>query len=96
MPLLFPLPLSLSPPPPFPPSPFQLPLLSFHSSFDVVFLDSSGYLNLCANTSKDQFRQLQHEASLSMGYLDDPTINGFEALFMKPVPLVQRFDTLCQ
>lgn len=34
----------------------KLPLISdFHSSFQVVFVDSSGYLNLCANVFKSNY-----------------------------------------
>lgn len=34
----------------------KLPLMSdFHSSFQVVFVDSSGYLNLCANVFKSNY-----------------------------------------
>lgn len=70
-------------------------LASFHSSFDVVFLDSSGYLNLCSCVSRDRFLWLQHEAQLGMAFLDDTAVSGFEALFMRPVAMVQKFDALC-
>jgi len=34
----------------------KLPLMSdFHSAFQVVFVDSSGYLNLCANVFKSNY-----------------------------------------
>jgi len=32
---------------------FQVPpVRDFHSVFDVVFIDTSGYMNLCANVGK--------------------------------------------
>ncbi len=68
----------------------------FHSGYAVVFVDSSGLLNLCADVSRESYRWLQHEASLALQFLDDPTSRGFEALFMKPVPIEQKFDVLCQ
>ena len=74
----------------------QPSLDSFHSSFDVVFVDSSGYLNLCAGVSRERYQWLKHEASLALSYLDDPAINGFEALFMTPLPHLHKFDLLCQ
>ena len=74
----------------------QPPLASFHSSFDVVFLDSSGYLNLCGCVSRGRFLWLRHEAQLGMALLDDTAVSGFEALFMRPVTFVQKFDALCQ
>lgn len=34
----------------------KLPLMSdFHNSFQVVFVESSGYLNLCANVFKSNY-----------------------------------------
>lgn len=72
--------------------PSSLPV--FHSAYDVVFLDSSGVLNLCADVSKERYRWLKHEASLALGFLDDHTSQGFEALFMRPVPMEQKFDLL--
>ena len=74
----------------------QSSLDSFHSSFDVVLVDSSGYLNLCAGMSRERYQWLKQEASLALSFLDDPTINGFEALFMNPLPHLQKFDLLCQ
>ncbi|XP_015751379.1 PREDICTED: nucleolar protein 6-like [Acropora digitifera] len=64
----------------------------FHSAYDVVFVDPSGYLNLCAGMTVAQYRRLQHEARLAMEYLDSTHLDGFEILFMKPVPFVQTFD----
>lgn len=72
------------------------PLDAFHSSYDVVFLDSSGALNLCADVSKETYRWMQHEASLALELLDDSTSHGFKALFMKSLPIEQKFDVLCQ
>ena len=38
------------------------------------------------------YLQLQHEARLSMEFLDNRFLDGFEVLFMKPVPFTQTFD----
>ena len=38
------------------------------------------------------YLQLQHEARLSMEFLDNRFLDGFEVLFMKPVPFTQSFD----
>ena len=38
------------------------------------------------------YLQLQHEASLSMEFLDNRFLDGFEVLFMKPVSFTQTFD----
>ena len=44
----------------------------------------------------EQYNQLKHEAILSHSYLDDSTHNGFETVFLRPVPMLLKFDTLCR
>lgn len=68
----------------------------FHAGFDVVFVDPSGYLNLCAGMTGAQYKRLQHEARLSLEYLDSSFMDGFEILFMKSVPFIQTFDQFLQ
>ena len=75
-------------------SPSAPPLSSFHAAFDVVFVDSTGFLNVCADMSKERYRWLQHEASLALKLLDDSTSHGFQALFMTTMPVEQMFDIL--
>ena len=77
-------------------SPSKPSLIAFHSAHDVVFLDSSGLLNLCADISHGKYHWLKHEAALALELLDEPTTHGFEALFMRSVPLEQKFDNLYQ
>ena len=40
--------------------------------------------------------QLQHEARLSLEFLDSSLMDSFEVLFMKPVPFTQTFDQFLQ
>ena len=40
--------------------------------------------------------QLQHEARLSLEYLDSSFMDGFEILFMKSMPFMQTFDQFLQ
>lgn len=68
----------------------------FHAGFDVVFVDPSGYLNLCAGMTRAQYNRLQSEARLSLEYLDNSFMDGFEVLFMKSVPFIQTFDQYLQ
>ena len=69
-------------------------LRSFHAAYDVVFVDSAGFLNLCSNMSKEKYCWLQHEASLALKLLDASSSLGFQALFMRSMPLEQSFDIL--
>ncbi|XP_041464696.1 nucleolar protein 6-like [Lytechinus variegatus] len=69
-------------------------LEEFHQHFPVVFVDPSGYLNLCANMTRTTYEHLKHEAKLGLGFLDDKRIDGFQCLFMTSVPFIRKFDHL--
>uniref|UniRef100_A0A8D0GV09 Nucleolar protein 6 n=1 Tax=Sphenodon punctatus TaxID=8508 RepID=A0A8D0GV09_SPHPU len=70
-----------------------LPTLGdFHQAFDVVFVDPSGLVNLCADITASKYKQVQFEAKHSMEVLDDKTVDGFQLLLMTPKPLVRTFD----
>ncbi|XP_027625610.1 nucleolar protein 6 isoform X2 [Tupaia chinensis] len=71
----------------------SLPALAdFHQAFPVVFLDSSGRLNLCADVTASTYHQVQHEARLSMALLDTRAEDGFQLLLMTPKPMIRTFD----
>nr|XP_012318628.1 nucleolar protein 6 isoform X2 [Aotus nancymaae] len=71
----------------------SLPALAdFHQAFSVVFLDSSGCLNLCADVTASTYHQVQHEARLSMMLLDSKADDGFQLLLMTPKPMIRAFD----
>ncbi|XP_060055255.1 nucleolar protein 6 isoform X2 [Erinaceus europaeus] len=71
----------------------SLPALAdFHQAFSVVFLDSSGRLNLCADVTASTYHQVQHEARLSMALLDRKVDDGFQLLLMTPKPMIRAFD----
>ncbi|KAJ8285473.1 hypothetical protein GJAV_G00027190 [Gymnothorax javanicus] len=71
-------------------------LSEFHSAFQVVFVDPSGHLNLCADMTFHTYKQVQHEAALSLQFWDDPTLDGFLALLMTPKPLIRTYDHVFQ
>ena len=73
---------------------FQPPMEAFHQSFEVVFLDSSGVLNLTASMSRSKYLQLKHEARQALALLDDSTPLGFRSLFLQQVPMLLKFDVL--
>uniref|UniRef100_A0A8C8S5Z8 Nucleolar protein 6 n=1 Tax=Pelusios castaneus TaxID=367368 RepID=A0A8C8S5Z8_9SAUR len=71
----------------------SLPTLAdFHQAFDVVFVDPSGLVNLCADMTASKYKEVQFEAKRSMEVLDDRTVDGFQLLLMTPKPLVRTFD----
>ncbi|XP_076015910.1 nucleolar protein 6 isoform X2 [Genypterus blacodes] len=71
-------------------------LAEFHSAFQVVFVDPSGHLNMCADMTACTYKQVQHEASLSMQFWDDPTVDGFHGLLMTPKPMIRTSDHVFQ
>uniref|UniRef100_A0A7N8YJ63 Nucleolar protein 6 n=1 Tax=Mastacembelus armatus TaxID=205130 RepID=A0A7N8YJ63_9TELE len=71
-------------------------LVEFHNAFQVVFVDPSGHLNMCADMTACTYKQLQHEASVSMKFWDDPTVDGFHSLLMTPKPMIRTSDHVFQ
>uniref|UniRef100_A0A4W6G8X9 Nucleolar protein 6 n=1 Tax=Lates calcarifer TaxID=8187 RepID=A0A4W6G8X9_LATCA len=71
-------------------------LAEFHSAFQVVFVDPSGHLNMCADMTACTYKQLQHEASVSMEFWDNPTVDGFHSLLMTPKPMIRTSDHVFQ
>ncbi|XP_033020116.1 nucleolar protein 6 [Lacerta agilis] len=71
----------------------SLPTLAdFHAAFQVVFVDPSGLVNLCADMTASTYKQIQFEAKHSMEILDDKTMDGFHLLLLTPKPLIRAFD----
>ncbi|XP_068616860.1 nucleolar protein 6 [Brachionichthys hirsutus] len=71
-------------------------LPEFHSAFQVVFVDPSGHLNMCADMTACTYKQLQHEATVSMEFWDNPTVDGFHGLLMTPKPMIRTSDHVFQ
>ncbi|TRY85695.1 hypothetical protein DNTS_013423 [Danionella cerebrum] len=71
-------------------------LPEFHSAFSVVFVDPSGHLNLLADMTAFTYKRIQHEASLSLKFWDDPTVDGFQALLMTPKAMIRTYDNVFQ
>ncbi|XP_078530850.1 nucleolar protein 6 [Lissotriton helveticus] len=70
----------------------QPAVADFHQAFEVVFVDPSGFVNLCADMTESKYKQLQLEANRSMEVLDDTTTDGFHLLLMVSKPLLETFD----
>ncbi|XP_066195759.1 nucleolar protein 6 [Sylvia atricapilla] len=71
----------------------SLPVLDdFHQAFEVVFVDPSGLVNLCADMTASKYHQVQFEAKRSMEILDDRMVDGFQVLLMTQKPMLRTFD----
>ncbi|NWS41074.1 NOL6 protein, partial [Probosciger aterrimus] len=64
----------------------------FQQAFEVVFVDPSGLVNLCADMTASKYHQVQFEARYSMEILDDRMVDGFQALLMTAKPMLRAFD----
>ncbi|XP_069780228.1 nucleolar protein 6 [Narcine bancroftii] len=67
-------------------------LADFHQAFEVVFVDPSGFVNLCAEMTGNKYKQIQYEAQKSMEILNNNTLDGFEMLLMTQKHFIQTFD----
>ncbi|GAB6018990.1 Nucleolar protein 6 [Chamberlinius hualienensis] len=67
-------------------------MADFHSAFEIVFVDATGYLNLCANVSRRTYLRVKYEAKLALQFLDHSESTAFDALFMMPAAFVRTFD----
>jgi U3 small nucleolar RNA-associated protein 22 len=67
---------------------------NFHKHYQVVFIDSTGYLNISARMSKNTFLMAKHEASVSLRQLNDDLYDCFENLFIVEHQFEFRFDSL--
>ncbi|XP_062516518.1 nucleolar protein 6-like isoform X2 [Corticium candelabrum] len=73
----------------------KLPLLDdFQQVFEVVFVDTSGFLNLCSGLTKLTYYNVRNEAQVALQLLDSSAVDGFEALFMMQVKFSMKFEQL--
>lgn len=64
----------------------------FHQYFDVVFIDATGYYNICANLSLDLYRRVQYESAMALKLLNNEHVNSFRFLFATKIPLYTQVD----
>lgn len=74
----------------------QPPPEEFHKYFDVVFIDPTGYYNICAKLSLDVYLCVRHESAVALQLLNDEQNNSFRTLFASKIPLYQQVDHIVQ
>ncbi|XP_065363227.1 nucleolar protein 6 [Calliphora vicina] len=70
----------------------QPTLEQFHSYYPVVFIDATGFYNICSNVSADVYKRICLEAKLAVDMLNDMKLNSFQCLFMSKMPLYTQMD----
>ncbi|XP_064073088.1 nucleolar protein 6 [Vanessa tameamea] len=66
----------------------------FHQHFPIVFVDKTGYYNICWQMCKGTYCALKRESALAIEILDNGKINGFIPLFMTPATDLLQFDNI--
>ncbi|KAG1669163.1 Nucleolar protein 6 [Nymphon striatum] len=69
-------------------------LTHFLNQFEVIFVDPSGYLNICAEMRKETLLRVKQEAKQALMYLDTNMNNSFDYLFIQPVIYSHAFDAI--
>ncbi|GBP18685.1 Nucleolar protein 6 [Eumeta japonica] len=68
------------------------PMTEFLKYFPVVFLDKTGYYNICWQMSQGTYNALKRESSVAVEMLDNSNLNSFTPLFMSPYNHILQFD----
>jgi hypothetical protein len=71
-----------------------LGISEFHKCYQVVFLDRSGFLNVCSNMSECTFLKVKNEANMAIKFLNDQLVDSFDVLFMKKMHFINSYDTV--
>lgn len=69
-------------------------LQDFHDHFDVVFVDSTGYMNICSNLSLDLYYRIKDESARAIKCLDNKKADSFHHLFMQKLPPYLQYDQI--
>lgn len=62
--------------------------------YDVCFMDTTGYYNLCANLPLAVYKAVCAEAKLAVDLLNDVKVNSFSHIFMQKIPIYTRMDNI--
>ncbi|CAI5720395.1 unnamed protein product [Hyaloperonospora brassicae] len=65
---------------------------TFRDSYDVVFLDSSGRLNLFSRVTRGAWEEIRHAAAESVKLVQDSTLDKFRSLFITKHEFWTRYD----
>uniref|UniRef100_UPI00358F8AAB nucleolar protein 6 n=1 Tax=Myxine glutinosa TaxID=7769 RepID=UPI00358F8AAB len=70
-----------------------MPILQdFHTVYDVVFVDPTGYVNLCADMTAATYQRVSREAQHALSVIKDSLVNPLQTLLLSSCPFVLSFD----
>lgn len=64
----------------------------FQQEFDLVFVDVTGYVNLCLGMTKATYKRVCHEALIAVECMTGQVSENFDHLLMTPIPFSHKFD----
>ncbi|KHJ46027.1 nrap protein [Trichuris suis] len=69
------------------------PIASFQEYFELVFIDPTGFVNVCSDCTETIWKQVQHEASLSLQAISEgqPDLT-FIGLFQQQLPFAEKIN----
>ncbi|GFS40938.1 nucleolar protein 6 [Trichonephila inaurata madagascariensis] len=72
----------------------ELSLENLQKHYSVVFVDISGYFNICYSVMRETFLRIQQEAEIGLQILDKGSPDCFSLLFMNKVSFTRKFEYL--
>ncbi len=72
----------------------QLSMNDYHANYDIVFIDSSGYLNICSKLDKTTFEKVKNEARICVNFLKMQPFDCLDKLFIKNYSFEMCYDSL--
>ncbi|CAF0704690.1 unnamed protein product [Brachionus calyciflorus] len=66
----------------------------FHKYYQVVFLDSTGFMNITSKMSLETFQKVKFDAKISLNLLNDESIDNFDKLFIQNHSFLYECDAL--
>ncbi|GFR09020.1 nucleolar protein 6 [Trichonephila clavata] len=72
----------------------ELSLENLQKHYSVVFVDISGYFNICYSVMRETFLTIQQEAKVGLQILDKGSPECFSLLFMNEVSFTRKFEYL--
>ncbi|RZF33027.1 hypothetical protein LSTR_LSTR007588 [Laodelphax striatellus] len=76
----------------FQPPANQSAALDWHQHYEVVFVDVTGFVNLAAELGRCTYLRVKEEAELALKYLENPSLDSFQVLFMTKMPFLHQYD----
>ncbi|XP_025078491.1 nucleolar protein 6-like isoform X2 [Pomacea canaliculata] len=66
----------------------------FQQTFDIVFVDVTGFTNICLGMTSSFYKRVRHEAVIAVQCFSSEFTNTFDLLLMSPITFVQKFDSI--